>query len=98
MGGGGGAPPLPVSHPEVSNQVLAVPLFVRETVIGTITFVAGEGDPPFSPDEVALASDLADVCALALDNARLYREAQELRAVAEAANQAKSTFLGNMTH
>jgi signal transduction histidine kinase len=45
-----------------------------------------------------LASGLADLCALALDNARLYREAQSLREIAEAANHAKTVFLGNMSH
>jgi signal transduction histidine kinase len=54
--------------------------------------------PPFTATEVRLASDLADLCALALDNERLYREAQALRAAADEANRAKSTFLGNMSH
>lgn len=80
------------------GRLLAVPLVVRGTVLGTITYVARGGDAPFSPEEITLASDLADLCALALDNARLYREAQALREAAEAANRAKSSFLGNMSH
>ena len=78
--------------------LLVVPLVVRELVLGAITFMTKEGDRPFSPNEVTLASDLADVCALALDNASLYRQAQLLRDAADAANRAKSTFLGNMSH
>jgi signal transduction histidine kinase len=35
---------------------------------------------------------------MALDNARLYREADALRAAADLANRAKSDFLGNMSH
>jgi signal transduction histidine kinase len=71
---------------------------VRATVLGAITFVTREGDPPISPEEIALASDLADRCAMALENARLYRETDVLRASADIANRAKSEFLGNMSH
>lgn len=78
--------------------VLVVPLVVRSTVLGAITFVTRDGDAPFTPDEIGLASEIADLCALALDNSRLYREARELRAMADAANRAKSTFLGNTSH
>jgi PAS domain S-box-containing protein len=41
---------------------------------------------------------LAAVAAQALERARLYREAQEARAEAETANQAKSAFLASMSH
>jgi signal transduction histidine kinase len=80
------------------GRILPVPLAVRGSVLGAITFVTRENDPPFSADERALASDIAHLCALALDNARLYREAQLLREVADVANRAKSTFLSSMSH
>ena len=67
-------------------------------MLGTITFVSPEGDDPFTADEIALASSLADRCALALDNARLYRETDALRAAANDANRAKSEFLRNVGH
>jgi signal transduction histidine kinase len=78
--------------------LLVVPLVVHARVLGAITFITREGDPPFSTDEVALATDLADLCALALDNERLYRQARELSHAADIANRAKSTFLGKMSH
>jgi signal transduction histidine kinase len=78
--------------------LLIVPLSVRATVLGAITFVTRDGDMPFSPDEVTLASSLAELCALALDNERLYREARALREAADSASRAKSAFLGNMSH
>ena len=80
------------------GSLLIVPLVVRARVQGAITFVSREGDPPFSPDEISLAVDIAARCAMALDNARLYREADALRLAAEAANQSKSQFLGTMSH
>jgi signal transduction histidine kinase len=80
------------------GSMLTVPFIVRARVQGAMTFVSREGDEPFTPDEIALAIDLAARCAMALDNARLYREADGLRLAAESANRAKSVFLGSMSH
>jgi signal transduction histidine kinase len=80
------------------GSLLVVPLVVRAQVRGAITFVSRAGDPPFTPLETALAVDVAARCAMALDNARLYREADALRLVAELANKSKSEFLGSMSH
>jgi signal transduction histidine kinase len=77
---------------------LVVPLVIRATVLGAITFVLPEGEAPFTPDDITLASDLTDRCAMALDNARLYHEADVLRIAADTASQAKSDFLGSMSH
>jgi signal transduction histidine kinase len=80
------------------GSLLVVPLIVRARVQGAMTFVSQANDPPFTSDETALAMDVAARCAMALDNARLYREADALRRAAEAANQSKSQFLGSMSH
>ena len=80
------------------GALLVVPLIVRARVQGAITFISAEGDAPFSTEEIALAVDLAGRCAMALDNARLYREADALRLVAELANKSKAEFLGSMSH
>jgi signal transduction histidine kinase len=80
------------------GSLLIVPLIVRGRVQGAITFVSPGGDPPFSADEIDLATDLGARCAMALDNARLYHETDALRVAAEAANRSKSQFLGMMSH
>lgn len=80
------------------GALLVVPLVVRAATVGALTFVTPRGDPPFSREEITLASELADLCAMALDNARLYHEADALRVSAEVANRAKSDFLGSMSH
>ena len=80
------------------GYMLVVPLIVRARVQGAITFISREDEPPFAPEEITLAMDVASRCALALDNARLYREADALRLAAERANQSKSQFLGSMSH
>jgi PAS domain S-box-containing protein len=56
---------------------LVVPLVARGRVLGTITFVLGPGDRRYGPDDLALAEELARRCALTIDNARLYRQAQD---------------------
>ena len=80
------------------SSLLYIPLVVRSRVQGAITFVSAKGDPPFSPDEISLAADLGARCAIALDNARLYHEADALRLAAEEANRSKSQFLGMISH
>jgi signal transduction histidine kinase len=80
------------------GSLLVVPLIVRARVQGAITFVSRAGEDAFTPEEIALAVDLASRCAIALDNARMYREADALRLVAELANLSKGEFLGNMSH
>lgn len=64
--------------------VIAVPLTVRGQAIGAIILLRGEGRPPFDADELRLAGDLAHRAAIALDNARLYHEAQEAVRVRDA--------------
>ncbi|HLF26699.1 MAG TPA: PAS domain S-box protein [Anaerolineae bacterium] len=60
-----------------------VPLIARGRTIGVITFVRGELGRPYTPDDLALAEELARRAALAVDNARLYQEAQQLNAELE---------------
>ncbi|MEO5568973.1 MAG: ATP-binding protein [Gemmatimonadaceae bacterium] len=78
--------------------LLVVPLVIRSRFQGTIMFVSGDREPPFAPDEIALAVEISAVCSIALDNACLYAEALALRRAADASNNAKSAFLAKMSH
>jgi PAS domain S-box-containing protein len=57
---------------------MVVPLAARGRILGAITFVAAESGRHYGPDDVAVAEVLARRAALAVDNARLYREAQRV--------------------
>jgi signal transduction histidine kinase len=56
------------------KSAIEVPLAVRGWVIGTITLAAAQ---PYEERDLALAEELARRVALAVENARLYRETQE---------------------
>ncbi|HEU4326638.1 MAG TPA: ATP-binding protein [Roseiflexaceae bacterium] len=58
------------------SGLLIVPLSVRGRVLGALTLAATHGRR-FSPEDQALAEDLAYRTAVAVDNARLYHEARE---------------------
>jgi len=67
------------AHAPEPASALFVPLVGRR-VMGAAAFWRGAGRPGFSPAEVALAEDLARRAGAALDNARLYQEAEHARA------------------
>ncbi len=53
---------------------MTVPLIVRGKTLGAITVLTAESGRRLTEDDLALGEELAARCALALDNARLYRE------------------------
>jgi CheY-like chemotaxis protein len=56
-----------------------------------MTFICAESGRTFGPDDAALARQLGNSAALAIDNARLYREAQRV-------NRVKDEFLATLSH
>ena len=72
------------------------PMLWEDRGIGAIGVARSTG--PFMPKELALLQTFADQAVIAIQNARLFNEAQEARAAAESANEAKSSFLATMSH
>ncbi len=79
-------------------SMIYVPLIVGEHVVGHINLANSERENAFGEAEVRLITTLASSMSVALENARLFNEAQEARQVAEEATQAKSAFLATMSH
>ncbi|MBC7377739.1 MAG: PAS domain-containing protein [Burkholderiaceae bacterium] len=75
-----------------------VPLIARGRTLGALAVLQAESGRPLMSDDCALVSELAQRAALALDNARLYAEAEAARRQAEAANRAKDEFLAVLGH
>ncbi|HKV13009.1 MAG TPA: PAS domain-containing protein [Thermoanaerobaculia bacterium] len=56
---------------------ILLPLVARGRVLGSVAFSVLSGDRRYGPDDLVLAEELGYRAALALDNARLYSQAQE---------------------
>lgn len=67
---------------EKDERALAIPLKVREEVVGVLHIRPGNTSTRWQEDDLALAQAVADRASLALENARLLQEAQR-RAVRE---------------
>ena len=79
------------------RSVLAVPLLREERIMGALTVWRKEAGS-FSTEIVNLLQTFASQSALAIQNARLFREIEEKSRQIEAANRHKSEFLANMSH
>lgn len=60
------------------SSVMLLPLRARGRTLGTISFVFAESGRSYGQGDLVLAEDLASRAALALDNARLYRERDDI--------------------
>jgi PAS domain S-box-containing protein len=60
------------------RSAMVVPLLARGQMIGALGFVGAASGPCYGPDDMLLAEDLATRAALAVDNARLYRQRSEI--------------------
>ena len=72
-------------------SLIAVPLRTRDRTLGLLQLAMTEDSRHFTLDDAATAEELARRMALALDNVRLYREAQE-------ALHARDAFLSIAAH
>ncbi|HRP27445.1 MAG TPA: GAF domain-containing protein [Burkholderiaceae bacterium] len=77
--------------------IMLAPMLWEGRDVGSI-YVVRQPPAPFSPHEIELLKTFADQAVIAIQNARLFKEAQEARAQAETANEAKSAFLATMSH
>jgi signal transduction histidine kinase/DNA-binding response OmpR family regulator len=79
------------------DSLLIAPMIWESRRIGSIS-IARQSAFAFSEKDIDLLQSFADQGVIAIQNARLFKEAQDARASAEAANEAKSAFLATMSH
>jgi len=79
------------------RSVLAVPLLVEERILGALVVLRRE-EGEFSPETVNLLQTFGTQSALAIQNARLFREIDDKSRQLEVANRHKSEFLANVSH
>jgi signal transduction histidine kinase len=73
------------------QTMIVVPLYTGRECLGLLSVAGTTEDIRFSDRDLHLAAELGRRAALAIENARLYRDA-------EAANEAKTNFLSVMSH
>jgi GAF domain-containing protein/CheY-like chemotaxis protein/anti-sigma regulatory factor (Ser/Thr protein kinase) len=79
------------------RALLGVPLLREDQVIGVLA-VTRKTPGEFAPEIVRLLSTFATQSALAIQNARLFKEIEAKSAELEVASRHKSEFLANMSH
>jgi signal transduction histidine kinase/CheY-like chemotaxis protein len=92
----------PVRH--VAEQIgvgpysqVAAPMVWEDRPVGWL-YAVRRPATGFDETEINLLGTFADQAVIAIQNARLFKQTQEARAAAEAANEAKSSFLATMSH
>jgi signal transduction histidine kinase len=79
------------------RALLAVPLIAEDRLVGAL-IVMRKRTGTFAAEEVALLQTFATQSALAIQNARLFREIEDKSRQLEVASQHKSEFLASMSH
>jgi signal transduction histidine kinase/CheY-like chemotaxis protein len=79
------------------RSVLAVPMLRGDNMVGVLV-IRRRGTGRFPPDVIELLETFASQSALAIVNARLFRELQTKTSELEIASRHKSEFLASMSH
>ena len=80
-----------------ARALLGIPLLREDHLIGGLTVTKGTPGE-FAPEVIDLLKTFATQSALAIQNARLFRDLGVAQREAETANEAKSAFLATMSH
>jgi signal transduction histidine kinase len=80
------------------KSYLNVPMIVREQLVGVLSFGSTEAGRYFGEGDLALAQELAQRTATTVDNARLYREAQEAVETQKELNYIRELFMSTVSH
>jgi len=89
---------IPGTEDDREDKLMAAPLIVRGEVAGILAVWRLAAHRPFTNADLTFLVGLSQQAAIALQNARLFEEAQDARQAAEQANEAKSSFLAAMSH
>jgi PAS domain S-box-containing protein len=80
------------------SSSISVPLLARGQVLGMLALVWAQPDKRYDADDVVFAENVAQRCAMTVDNMRLYAAEQRARQSADLANRSKDEFLAIMGH
>jgi PAS domain S-box-containing protein len=81
------------------RSFVSLPLKARNRSLGSLTLLTTlRSGRRYTSEDLGFSADLADRAALALDNARLFREAHRASQQAREANRLKDDFLATLSH
>ncbi len=83
----------PPNHPPM-RTFLGVPVRIRDEVYGNLYLTDKAGGQPFSDEDEVLAEALAAAAGIAIDNARLYRQARNRQSWIESTRDIATRLLG----
>lgn len=81
-----------------TRSIMFLPLLREGECVGVLSFSRHTYTQEFTAEEINLAQSFCDQAVIAIENVRLFQEAQDARKEAEKANEAKSAFLATMSH
>lgn len=73
---------VPYGHPSI-GPFLGVPLRFRQRVLGSLFLGQRSGQPPFTADDELLLTGLGNLAAVAIENAHLYGQAEQMARMQE---------------
>ena len=80
------------------TALLVTPIRVRNRVLGALCLVTAQPGRSYGSMQAELAEELGRRAGVALENAQLYRDAQEAARAADDASRAKDEFLATVSH
>jgi GAF domain-containing protein/CheY-like chemotaxis protein len=89
---------IPGQEETPEERLMAAPLIARGRVTGMMAVWRSGPSDLFTDADLNFLVGLSHQAAIAIENARLFREAEDARDVAEEANAAKSAFLAATSH
>ena len=90
-----------VAKLDTNGSSVVAPMIWQGRSVGALhvaRMIDARGPGGFTPKEIALIETFASQAVIAIQNAGLFQQAQEAKAAAESANEAKSAFLATMSH
>ncbi len=80
------------------TSAMVVPISYGVQVLGAVTIVSAESGRRYTQADLRLAEELGRRMGFAVENARLYREAQKIQEELRLATEAKDEFMGMVSH
>ncbi len=96
--GDGRSVEIPGTDPDTEERLMVASLIARDQVVGVFAAWRTMPSRQFTDSDLDLLVGMSQQAAIAIDNARLFREGEAAREAAEDADSAKSTFLAAMSH